>query len=844
MAQSYVTDAGTLIIPGAYSSIKVETSASGLSTTGVLMLVGEAEAGPRFDLEEDLQANAFGPDQLAQVVAKYRSGPLVDAFRAASTPANDPNIVGSPSLIMLVKTNSSSKAKASLAKWDSSTYMDLADKGHGKLGNLIYFDVSAATSEIVPTTGLATWIPPNASLDMTLRISGGAALDAGNKVTLGAGVLPNAVVTAMNALAGISASGGTERDVLTDVSGKLTVTLTGGNSIRIDYDENWDAAAQVGDTLIIPSSSVIKGAANANVGAYVVTAATANSITATKLSNMTGSPGAVTAPVAVPDEDDVPSVAAEDDVRVFAPIAISVAAADPKDGMGKSLEVIELASGTDLLSNCLYALSTTKVSWVSKSGSAKLLTSASEYSAKLSINRQSDNVQEEIVAGGEIALKLGYTGTTCSVVISDSTMTITMVGGTGAANSPLTLSLKDYSTLADLANYLNSQSGMSCSVGNGVLGQLPPTALDDGTFDAATTHGAQTCRLKVDAHKLFKKVSEESAIVQMQTAAGALQAAASGLPKPSTTKYLAGGTKGATSDADVLAALEALEKVRGNFLVPLFSRDASADALDGLTESASTYTIDAINTACRTHVLKVSTLKRRRNRQAFLSKKDTFENVKQAAANIASFRCSMTFQDVKNQASDGSIKQFAPWMGAAVAAGMQAAGFYRAIVNKFANISGVLQAAKDFSDQDETAMETALINGLLPVKRSETGGYAWVSDQTTYGKDNNFVFNSIQATYAADIIALTTATRMERAFVGQSVADVSATLAKAALESILADFLRLKLIAPSDDAPRGYKDVVVRISGTSMIVSLNVKLAGAIYFIPISFLVSQVQQTA
>lgn len=840
MAQSYVTDAGTLIIPGAYSSIKVETSAAGLATTGVLMLVGEADAGPRFDLEENLQDNSFGPDQLAQVVAKYRSGSLVDAFRAASTPANDPNIVGAPTRIILVKTNSSAKAKASLTKWDSSAYMDLADKGYGKLGNLIYFDVTAATSEVVPTTGLTTWIPPNASLDLTLRANGGAALGAGNKVTLGAGALPSALVSALGALTGISASGGTERDVISAVSGKLTVTLTGGNSIRIDYDEDFDALAQLGDTLVIPSTSAIKGAGNVNVGAYVVTAASANSITATKLSNMTGAPGAVTSPVGVSQT----SVVAEDDVRVFAPVQVSLSAADPVDGMGKSLEVIELASGTDLLSNCLYALSTTKVSWVSKAAAPKLLTSASEYSAKLSVNRQLDNVQEELIAGGEVALKLGYVGTTCSVVISDSTMTITMVGGAGAGNSPLTLALKDFGTLADLANYLNSQAGMSCSVGNGVLGQLPPSALDDGTFTAATTHGAQACRIKVDAYKLFKKVTEESVIAQIQTSGGVLQAAASGLPKPTATKYLAGGTKGSTTDADIASALEALEKVRGNFLVPLFSRDASVDILEGMTEAASTYTVDAINTACRTHVLKMSTLKRRRNRQAFLSKKGTFLSAKDAASNIASFRCSMVFQDVKNQASDGSIKQFAPWMGAVVAAGMQAAGFYRAIVNKFANVSGVLQAAKDFNDQDDTAMEDALLSGLLPMKRSETGGYLWVSDQTTYGKDSNFVFNSIQATYVADVIALTTATRMERAFVGQSVADVSATLAKAALESILADFLRLKLIAPSDDAPRGYKDVTIRISGTSMVISLNVKLAGAIYFIPISFLVSQVQQTA
>jgi hypothetical protein len=175
---------------------------------------------------------------------------------------------------------------------------------------------------------------------------------------------------------------------------------------------------------------------------------------------------------------------------------------------------------------------------------------------------------------------------------------------------------------------------------------------------------------------------------------------------------------------------------------------------------------------------------------------------------------------------------------------MQAAGLYKAIVGKFANVSGVLQAAKDFDDRDITPMENALLAGLLPMKRGESGGFEWVSDQTTYGKDANFVFNSVQATYIADLMAITMSMRMEKAFKGQSVADVSAGVALSFLESILDDFVRLKFIAPSDDAPKGYKNVKVKINGPAMIVTLEVKLAGAIYFIPIQFLVSQVQQSA
>jgi hypothetical protein len=60
----------------------------------------------------------------------------------------------------------------------------------------------------------------------------------------------------------------------------------------------------------------------------------------------------------------------------------------------------------------------------------------------------------------------------------------------------------------------------------------------------------------------------------------------------------------------------------------------------------------------------------------------------------------------------------------------------------------------------------------------------------------------------------------------------------------MSDFFRLKLIASSDDALKGYRNVLVQISGPVRKVSLEVKLAGAIYFIPISFLVSQVSQTA
>jgi hypothetical protein len=204
----------------------------------------------------------------------------------------------------------------------------------------------------------------------------------------------------------------------------------------------------------------------------------------------------------------------------------------------------------------------------------------------------------------------------------------------------------------------------------------------------------------------------------------------------------------------------------------------------------------------------------------------------------------MAFQDFKGVASTGSVSQFQPWYGACLAAGMQGAGFYKSICKKYINCSGVLQAAADFADNNDSQVEDALLSGLLPAERVTTGGYRWISDQTTYGLDSNFVYNSIQAVYVADVVALSLAQRMENAFVGQTLGDVSAAAALGFIQAVMGEFLRLKLIAPSDDAATGYKNVVVKIQGPVMMVSLEIKLATAIYFIPISFTVSQVTQTA
>lgn len=835
MAQQFVTDGGTLTIPGAYPTIKVQNNPSGLATTGVILAIGESEAGPHYSEEAKLGDNAFGPDQSGEFAAKYGSGPLFDAFKGAVAAANDTQIPGSFSRFIVVKTNKATRATGTIPKIGGGVYANIQDKSTGKKGNLISRVLTAATAETVPTTGATVLAPPQVSTDVAFRVNGGAVVTA----TLAAAALPSAMKTTIDALSGVAASGGVNRNVITAVAGSLTLVIDSGFQVHFNLTgvSAWANNPSIGDILYVPTGSPF--AAN-NEGTYVVTAVTSTRIDAYKLRDATGAGSTNTAPTA----EGPLSIAATSDLQAFSPVVISSEAGVVVPGLGKSLEAAE--SGAAFFSNVAFTFVSATASppaasaaWVSKSGSPAVLTSGQEYTVTVTVSRQVDGISDAVTVGGDVVLTLGYTGTTGSATIASGVLTTTVTGGSG---TNLTIALKDYPTISDLVDFINSQAGYTAAAGDASLGQKASTDLDAGTYGIGTTFGAKTGRIKTDGATFLDKVSSGQSLIDVKVVAPATQLI--GLPDISSLAFLSGGAKGATTNADISGALTALEAVRGNFVVVLFSRDATLDIADGLTDSGSTYTLDSINSLVRSHVLQMSQLKRRKPRQGFVSYRGTFKDAQSKAGNMAAARVAVFFQDVKDTNSAGNLTQFQPWMAAVKAAGMQAAGFYRPIVNKFINCSGVLVPGGGFDDQLDSNVETALLKGLCPITADENGGFRWVSDQTSYTKDDNFVYNSIQAIYVGDVIATTTAQRMERAFVGQSVADISAALALTTLEGIMSDMKRLKLIAASDDAPKGFKNATIRISGPSMVVSLEIKLAGAIYFIPISFLVTPVQQSA
>lgn len=916
MAQSYTTDDGiTLFEPGAVVSTRVIAGQGGIAAAGVVTLIGEANEGPHWSEEEDLDANFFGPDQIADVTRKYGSGRLVDAFRAIVAAANDPAIVGSVSVVKLVKTNNSDEAEALLKRSGLDDYALIKARRAGAPGNLTKYKVEAAQPEITPSTGAVVYTPSASVVEFSLRVNGKTP----KAISVSAHTSgPDLVAAVEDVSQGILASGGEREDPLAGLDGvaitaaapapdQLTVTLASGSVFA--------PAPEVGDTVVIPASgqygaiadSEIAGAALANTGSYVVTSVVNTVSSATLTLRAINILGAVT----VADSGSI--AATEDDIIVFKSVEISnqtgvdrdVAAgltadwattlndgtnavleitsthewtAQPQVGdtlkvetafagltsgfymvtasTAKTVSVSRLSAGTsgapgtetgvpagfvverpviDGLGKSMEVDGDVTSIFKTISGnpvgfSDSVIYSPAEQVMSTTVSR--DTVEDIFEAGGDIVLQVGTTKPDARVIIDDEKLSF-MEGAAVAFEA----TFEQYVTLKDLADFISSQPQYSASLASARYAVRSPSILDRGEYHISSM-GSKVGRIKADAKAWLDEVNQ-SGLVRVELIGQ------SGLPEESLPeKFLSGGAKNGTSSLDVVQAFDAVAAVDTNFVVALFSKDASEDIASSLTDSSSTYTIDAINALKRNHVVSMSRLKAKKNRIAIASRSGSYTEQKEAAAEVGSFRLGFAIQDVKVTNSQGQVQQFQPWMSAVIAAGMQAAAGYKGIVKKFANVNGVVHADQSFNSKSQTQREDALKAGLLIMESVNTGGFRWVSDQTSYTVDNNFVFNSLQAVYIADLMSLTLINSFERAVVGKSVAEISAAAALGFLESELFNFKRLKWITASDDAPKGWKNASIRIQGGVMRVSVEVKLAGLVYFVPINLAISEVTQEA
>jgi len=272
-----------------------------------------------------------------------------------------------------------------------------------------------------------------------------------------------------------------------------------------------------------------------------------------------------------------------------------------------------------------------------------------------------------------------------------------------------------------------------------------------------------------------------------------------------------------------------------------------------LTDATSTYTIDGINQAVKTHLSLMKTTKKRSERQGYLSVKASYSDCKAKAGEMADARIQMVIQDVRQNNAQGVIKWFQPWALACLIAGSRGgAPIGLPLTFKFMNCSGIRQTAQSMSTPEadividfdpDTQYDDAIQSGITFLEAPRTGGFRVVVDNTTYGIDDNWVYNRGNVMYAADIVAYNFRNTMELRYIGVKntlrAAEVQSTA-----ESVLTTFLAQGITVSTADAPNGFKDLSVRIEGNTIYISVTIKLVEGVDFVLAELTLQRASQTA
>jgi hypothetical protein len=423
--------------------------------------------------------------------------------------------------------------------------------------------------------------------------------------------------------------------------------------------------------------------------------------------------------------------------------------------------------------------------------------------------------------GNKVVMTLQCTDGVASVA------TVTIAGGvlttsvTGGSASPLNIKLSDFATIGQVVEYINSIPLYSAAVGSapGAV-NMPTSVLDSKT--AVDILAVASCKRDLQDVKDF---FASSGLVDFSPTATA------GLPTTLVKSFLTGGAKGSTTASQVTAAIDALAKVRVNFIVPLFSQDATADIASGHTEAGSTYTIAGAIAALKSHCAQMSTVRGRKERQGFAGIKASYDDAKQASSDNAFNRLQLVFQEVQVLASDGSTPFKQPHALAVISAAMKAAAVV-GLPNTFKapNILAFKAPSGDFDP--ETQADDAIDANLCFVERAPGGGFRFVLDNSTYAQTKDAWFNARPSViYAADTAALSIRLNTET-LVGLRNSDVSVESIKNLLIGVMDSLRASGIIVPdASSGGRGFKDLSVRIEGSIVRISVTLILVEGLEFV-------------
>lgn len=466
---------------------------------------------------------------------------------------------------------------------------------------------------------------------------------------------------------------------------------------------------------------------------------------------------------------------------------------------------------------------------------------------KRQITIERGDEQEELSENAEQAqINIDYigAGTAATLDISGASLATKSLTTTitGAASDNLSISLNG-KTMKDVVDIISANPAYTVSLSNAQSGSVTP-ATDLDVVAALDIDGAAK-ELYRNAKELEDIINEES---QLATATVIQNVA--GWPAVAAKAFMSGAVKGASATADFTDGFAASLAKFVNVILPAISRDAAADITDGLTDPASAYDVDSVLAGMDTHLRLRGTIKNRKEAQGMAGHRDsTIANSYAVAQSLGSELIQLCVQDVLVQDSDAELRWKQPHIQAALMAGIRLGSEVgEPLTSKTLNCSGIGHAvntetgisAGDFDADID--FQVAIDNGITFAEQLRSG-ISVVVDNTTYGKDQNFVWNRGSVIEAAHFIARSLRARGALLIGGKTVAGLRSSIDTGMADELVKLF-NDRITSKDDEAPQGYKNLLVTLEGNTAKVSVHVKPIQGLDFVLIEIELGDSKVTA
>jgi hypothetical protein len=298
-----------------------------------------------------------------------------------------------------------------------------------------------------------------------------------------------------------------------------------------------------------------------------------------------------------------------------------------------------------------------------------------------------------------------------------------------------------------------------------------------------------------------------------------------------TPVFLAGATDGTSLNSDWVNGFAAFEDERINIVVPLISKDKGS------------LTIDSINASAKSHVISQSSTLGKSERNAYISKNASKDDVKSASQTSNQGLVSILGQQVFVQDRAGDLVWQDPWATACIVAGLQAGSDVgEPATKKLVNINNVRVEDSSWSaKQDLTEMNLAGVTVIEPI---DGGGFR-VNLHNTTNQDQSFVFNRVHTLEAANFVAFDLRFNLEAVFIGTKARTGSAEAIANFIRSRMTVYLNADIIVGDDlNDLLGYKNLRVSQQGNTAIVNVSITPVQGIDFILPTIYLADIQQSA